>query len=320
MGAQVIGNTFLRHEGAGKGLEHANFSLRGIPCSGVPALFVGNVTLQSATDAVIAIPADGSRGGNTIPWFAPPPPVVPPPPVRPPPPASLPFQARPHVPYLHIDSKFSIPDPTQTFLVGDFDGLGLDDVFTATGAAWYYSPGGNAEWPFLSAKSETTDTLLIGDFDGDGRADVFKQVGDDWYVSWSGRSDWKLLSSNHRVNMPATKPSPDRGIVDFVIGNFVSGASADVFFADGQTWWMSEGGVGPFEVYATSSCKRPRALSEQFFGPSLAVVASGHGQPVPIFQQLARGHSSGRDDVREIPAVAAQRRGSLGRAGDRHQP
>jgi len=63
-----------------------------------------------------------------------------------------------------------------------------------------------------------------------------------------------------------------------------------------------------------ASAKR-KALSEQFLGPSLAVVASGHGQPVPIFQQLARGHSSGRDDVREIPAVAAQRRGSVGRAG-----
>src|SRR5208282_303107 len=49
------------------------------------------------------------------------------------------------------------------------------------------------------------------------------------------------------------------------------------------------------------------ALSEQFSGPSLAVVASGHERPVPIFQQLAISDPSGRDDVREIPAVAAQR-------------
>src|SRR5208282_3891451 len=69
MGAQVIGNTFLRNDGPGKDLEHANFSLRGIPCSGVPALFVGNATRQSATDAVIAIPADGSSCGSTVPWF-----------------------------------------------------------------------------------------------------------------------------------------------------------------------------------------------------------------------------------------------------------
>ena len=33
----------------------------------------------------------------------------------------------------------------------------------------------------------------------------------------------------------------------------------------------------------------------------------GHEQPVPIFQQLAGGHPSGRDDVSEAPAVAAQR-------------
>ena len=62
------------------------------------------------------------------------------------------------------------------------------------------------------------------------------------------------------------------------------------------------------------------ALSEQFFGTSLAVVASGHERPVPIFQQLARSDPSGRDDVREVPAIAAQCRGSLGRARDRHQP
>jgi len=52
----------------------------------------------------------------------------------------------------------------------------------------------------------------------------------------------------------------------------------------------------------------------------LAVIASGHEEPVPIFQQLARSDSSGRDDVRAVPTVAAKRRGSLGRARDRHQP
>jgi benzoylformate decarboxylase len=36
------------------------------------------------------------------------------------------------------------------------------------------------------------------------------------------------------------------------------------------------------------------------------VLASAHEQSVPIFQQLAGGHPSGRDDVRAIPAVAAQ--------------
>jgi hypothetical protein len=33
-----------------------------------------------------------------------------------------------------------------------------------------------------------------------------------------------------------------------------------------------------------------------------AVLASAHEQSVPLFQQLAGGHPSGRDDVRAIPA------------------
>jgi hypothetical protein len=231
MSAQLIGNTFLRNDGAGNDSEHANFSLRGLPCSGVAAVFHDNVTIHSASDSITLIPADGSSGNASVPWV----------------------QARPHVPYLHVDSKFSIPDPMQTFLVGDFDGDGKDDVFMATGAAWYYSPGGNAEWRFLSAKTETTDMLLIGDFDGDGRADVFKQSGDNWYVSWGGRSDWKLLSTNHRVNMTA----PDSGIADFVIGDFVGDKRADVFFADGTNWWVSDGGVAPFALYAASSFLKP---------------------------------------------------------------
>jgi hypothetical protein len=228
MAAQVEGNTFLRSDG---GDRHANFSLRGVPCSGVTATFKDNITIHSATDAITVIPADGSTGSNSISWT----------------------DARPRVPYLNVSSKFSVPDPMRTFLVGDFDGDGKDDVFMATGAAWYYAPGGNAEWRFLSAKTETTDTLLIGDFDGDGRADVFRQSGDDWFVSWGGRSEWQLLSSHHRVNMSA----PDRGIVDFVVGDFVGDKRADVFFADGQNWWVSDGGTGPFVLYATSSFKRP---------------------------------------------------------------
>ena len=56
-------------------------------------------------------------------------------------------------------------------------------------------------------------------------------------------------------------------------------------------------------------------MSEQILRLSLAVLASAHEQSVPLFQQLARGHPSGGDDVRAIPAVAAQCRGSVGRAG-----
>jgi hypothetical protein len=38
-----------------------------------------------------------------------------------------------------------------------------------------------------------------------------------------------------------------------------------------------------------------------------AMLESGHEQPVPIFQQPAGSDPSGRDDVRAVPTVAAQR-------------
>ena len=44
------------------------------------------------------------------------------------------------------------------------------------------------------------------------------------------------------------------------------------------------------------------------------MVKSGHEQLVPMFQRLARGHPSGRDDVCATPAVAAQCRGLPGGA------
>jgi hypothetical protein len=41
------------------------------------------------------------------------------------------------------------------------------------------------------------------------------------------------------------------------------------------------------------------------------MLATCHEQPVPIFQQLATGHPSGRADLRKISAVAPQPRGSI---------
>src|SRR6266540_3984889 len=51
-------------------------------------------------------------------------------------------------------------DTSQDLAVGDFDGDGIDDVFTATGAAWYYSSGGQAEWRYLNGSGERLRGLL----------------------------------------------------------------------------------------------------------------------------------------------------------------
>ena len=51
----------------------------------------------------------------------------------------------------------------------------------------------------------------------------------------------------------------------------------------------------------------PEGLCQTKRSRCLAMLESGHEQPVPIFQQLARSDPSGRNDVRAVPAVAAQR-------------
>src|SRR5271157_4035743 len=126
-------------------------------------------------------------------------------------------------------------------------------------------------------------------------------------------------------------------------GAQVSGTAVTVLLHPGDNWMMhvaaeqiqpgdvvvaaitaecTDGYFG--DLLATSFMARGAralmALSDQMLAAPLTVVGLGHEQSVPIFQQLARGHPSCRDDVREIPAVATQRRGSPGRAGDRHQP
>ena len=240
LGAEVLNNTFL---GTGK----INFSVRGTPCSGALDTFYGNVVVRDIAGAIFVVP-DGKQGQDAlVPWA----------------------EVRAKTPFLRVNSQFSIPNPTQLFLVGDFDGDGKDDLFMATGAGWYYSPGANAEWRFLSAKTETIGSLLLGDFEGDGRVDVFTQIGDKWMVSWGGRSDWQLLAEHHGAEVNGAI----RGMLDFVIGDFVGDKKADVFYADGTNWWVSEGGTGPFTFYATSSFKLPDLLFGDFDGDGKTDVA-----------------------------------------------
>ncbi len=134
-------------------------------------------------------------------------------------------------------------NPTDRLRVGDFDGDGVQDLFITTGNAWYYAPGGQAEWRLLSPKTEQAESLLLGDFDGDGRTDVVAKHGDTLMISWGGVSDWEQLNPN-----PLSAP-----LSDLAVGNFVGDARDDIFWADGKSWWVSDHGAGPFTHSQTSS-------------------------------------------------------------------
>jgi len=195
-----------------------NFDLRGTPCFNAIDRFHDNVTLQGINDAVN--------------WYA----------------------GGPLPAFLQASGKFGMSNPTKNLGVGDFDGDGSDDLFLATGAGWYYAPKGQAEWRFLSSKTENLDRLLLGDFDGDGRTDVFTLQGQNWMISWGGISPWE------KINQSAGQMS------DFAVGDFDGDHRADIFYSDGKQWLVSSGGNTPFKQFDTSSFRVPDLRFGDFNG------------------------------------------------------
>jgi hypothetical protein len=200
----IVRNTFL-------GTNRRNFEWRGVPCQNHE--YRANVSLETTSEAL------NFKTSSTQFWD--------------------------EIGYINIEPvpyQFQHTNPTNQIAVGDFDHDGLDDVFLATGAAWYYAPAANAEWRFLSAKTETLDQLLFGDFDRDGRTDVVSMQNGQFLVSWGGISDWEVLNSNPtggQFPMPAST-----GVL--VVGDFDGDGYSDIFYADGLAWWVSYGGNGTF--------------------------------------------------------------------------
>ena len=149
------------------------------------------------------------------------------------------------------NSSPAYTNPTARLGVGDFDGDGVDDLFLATGASWYYSPGGQRDWRFLNAAAEPIDQLLFGDFDGDGRTDVVAIRGGQLVVSWGGISAFDVLNAN---------PLPCTSVSDLAVGDFDGDGKADIFCADGGTWWISYGGNTAFAQVIVADQTRVKDL------------------------------------------------------------
>jgi hypothetical protein len=77
--------------------------------------------------------------------------------------------------------------------VCDFDGDGVDDLFLATGATWWFSSFGEFQWSYLNAKTERLENLRFGYFDDDLRCDVLADHDGQWVISSGGTTDWKPL-------------------------------------------------------------------------------------------------------------------------------
>jgi len=88
--------------------------------------------------------------------------------------------------------------------LGDFNGDGVTDVFSATSSAntyqWAYSPGGTGSLQNLAFAATDPALLRFGDFDGDGKTDVFaaNQLADgstQWLFSSGGVASYANLAA-----------------------------------------------------------------------------------------------------------------------------
>jgi hypothetical protein len=214
---EIVRNTFL-------GTNRYNYVLRGIPCG--LHRFNSNIVRRSAGGAVEWFEYTPSPPGFM--WLSPP-------------------SRRPV--WLQVSSnRFDSADPTDHLGVGDFDGDGVDDLFLATGTAWYYASGGQAEWRLRGTRPETMGSLVFGDVDGDGRTDVLIRQGTDWLVSWAGAS--KAEKINER----------DGNIGDFAVHDFNGDGRADMLYTDGSSWFISYGCTSPFGVYEPGQSARVQNL------------------------------------------------------------
>lgn len=133
------------------------------------------------------------------------------------------------VPARHDASSnfYKSADPTGDLAAGDFDGDDIDDVFVGTGAGWYFSSGGSAEWRFLNRMPEHASDLLFGDFDGDRRTDVLALHDGQIDISWAGGSPWQTVNVT------------DGNLTDLAVGDFDGDRSADLFLATGSEWFKA---------------------------------------------------------------------------------
>jgi hypothetical protein len=95
--------------------------------------------------------------------------------------------AHPDSSHIRISANIIDVDTYGDYLVCDFDGDGVDDLFQATGVTWWVSGMGEFAWSYLNTRPERSSQLRVGFFDDAPGCDVIVESGGVWSVFSGGR-------------------------------------------------------------------------------------------------------------------------------------
>jgi hypothetical protein len=79
--------------------------------------------------------------------------------------------------------------------VCDFDANGIDDLFLATRAGFWFSSFGEFPWAYLGPQKDKLSDIRLGYFDADQRCDVLAEDRGTWVISSGGRGRWHPIGS-----------------------------------------------------------------------------------------------------------------------------
>ncbi|MFO1022530.1 MAG: hypothetical protein U0903_17805 [Planctomycetales bacterium] len=93
------------------------------------------------------------------------------------------------------DTSFNFGTATDTFVVGDWNGDGIEEIAAFRNGQWYLDANGNRKWDGTPSDKYFSfgtagDTPVVGDWNGDGKTDLGVKRGGTFFLDLNGSGKW----------------------------------------------------------------------------------------------------------------------------------